>query len=93
MKRLKQWLYGLKTDKLLHFIAGMLIAEVAAVLLGLAMGGIMAAFCGWLLSVVVSMAKEIWDKGHDGVCSMADFAAGLFGALVGLAVMLLVVLL
>ena len=86
---IKEWLYSLKSDKLLHFIVALVIAQAGAAVFGLFMGRFVRIYMGWLLAVIVTLLKEIWDKRHDGVCSKADFAAGFLGALVGAAMLLI----
>lgn len=84
-----KWLYDIKADKLLHFIAGLLIAQIASLLFGLFAGCYLRVVLGWLAAVVITLGKEIWDKETGkGVCSLEDFAAGLLGALVGAAIIL-----
>ena len=39
MKGIIEWLYSLKTDKCLHFIAGLVVAQIAFALLRLATFG------------------------------------------------------
>lgn len=89
VKRFVQWLYSIKADKLLHFIAGLLIVQIASLLFGLLTGSYMRVVLGWLAAVAITLGKEIWDWETDtGVCSLEDFAAGLLGTFVGAAIIL-----
>lgn len=89
VKELFNWLHKVAIDKLLHFIVGLMIAQLGAALFGLFLGAYMKIFFGWILSVLVTMSKEIWDKRHDGVCSYADFSAGFLGAIIGSLILLI----
>lgn len=82
MKKIIEWLYSLKTDKCLHFIAGMVVAQIAFALLRLALPWWWSAFIAFVISVVVGGLKEAWDVKH-GVPNMGDFVATMFGGLVG----------
>lgn len=89
MKKIKEWVYGIKADKLLHFICGMVIAQVAYGLLVLCCIPLMAWFFGLAAAVVAASLKEWWDFGHQGVPSWKDFIATVIGAIVGLLIMLI----
>lgn len=82
MKKIIDWLYGLKADKLLHFIAGMVVAQIAFALLGLATTVWWSAFIAFLVAAVVGGLKEAWDVKH-GVPNVADFVATMLGGLLG----------
>ena len=82
MKKIIDWLYGIKSDKLLHFIAGIVVAQVAFALLDLATTMWWSAFLAFLIAAVVGGIKEAWDVKH-GVPNVADFVATMFGGLVG----------
>lgn len=88
VNRIKQWLYGIKADKLLHFIAGLLVAEgVAGALSHFAR--LYALIVGLAASVVVGYLKERWDSKHGGVVSDKDFVATVIGGSVGTIVTLI----
>lgn len=82
MKKIISWLYSLKTDKCLHFIAGMVVAQIAFALLRLALPWWWSAFIAFVIAVVVGGLKEAWDIKH-GVPNVADFVATMLGGLVG----------
>lgn len=82
MKKIIDWLYGIKSDKLLHFIAGLVVAQVAFALLDLATTVWWSAFLAFLVAAVVGGIKEAWDVKH-GVPNVADFVSTMFGGLVG----------
>ena len=61
-------------DKLLHFIAGLIIAAFFAIALGM-------KFCFWPI-IFVAFGKEFFDKWTTGEWDWWDFAATCFGGLV-----------
>lgn len=91
MKKIIAWLYSLKTDKCLHFIAGMVVAQIAFVLLRLAIPLWWRAFIAFGIAAVVGAFKEAWDVKH-GVPNIADFAATMLGGLVGVSLAILIAL-
>lgn len=82
MKKIIEWLYSLKADKLLHFIAGLVVAQIAFALLDLATSVWCSAFLAFLVAAVAGGVKEAWDVKH-GVPNVADFVATMVGGLVG----------
>lgn len=82
MNKIIEWLYGLKTDKCLHFIAGMVVAQIAFALLDLATTVWWSAFLAFVIAAVVGGLKEAWDIKH-GVPNVADFVATMLGGLLG----------
>lgn len=91
VNKIKQWLSGIKSDKLLHFIAGLLVAGIVSGALSHFVR-LYALIIGLVASVVVGYLKERWDSGNDGVVSEKDFLATLFGGSVGTIVMLIALL-
>ena len=85
------WLSGIKADKLLHFIAGLLIAEVVAGAFS-HFARLYALIIGLVASVVAGYLKEMWDSKHNGVVSDKDFVATVIGGSVGTLVMLIALL-
>ena len=82
MKRIIDWLYSLKSDKYLHFIAGLVVAQVVFALLRLAMPWWWCAFLSFVAASVVGGVKEAFDVKY-GVPKLADFVATMFGGLAG----------
>lgn len=82
MKKIIDWLYGIKSDKLLHFIAGLVVAQVAFALLDLATSVWWSAFLAFLIAAIVGGVKEALDVKR-GVPNVADFVATIVGGLVG----------
>lgn len=89
IERLKSWLYGIKSDKLLHFICGLLIAQVLYALLSIGCTKQVSMLVALILATAVSIVKEIWDIKH-GVPSWKDFIASEAGVIIGLLVMVLI---
>lgn len=80
------WLYKIKSDKLLHFIAGLLITQVVSIVL-LALTGslVMSVLLGGMAGLIAALAKELYDKFGHGVPSLSDFLFTVIGSLVGMA--------
>ena len=91
INRIKQWLYGINADKLLHFIAGLIVAEVVTGVLS-HFARLYAMIVGLVASVVAGYLKELWDRNHGGVSSDKDFLATIIGGSVGTILMLIVLL-
>lgn len=60
-------------DKLLHFVAGMLIVGVTALCVPLAP-------YAWIPGVIAGACKEWYDRRNGGDADVWDFAATVFGA-------------
>lgn len=88
MKRLKTFLYGLKADKYLHCFAGMVVAQVAYVLLAIALPKWACMVLSVVAVAVVGGLKELVDVKY-GVPSWKDFVATMTGAIVELPIMLM----
>ena len=82
MKKLIEWLYSLKVDKYLHFIAGLIVAQVVYSLLDLAMPCWWCAFLAFVCATIVGGIKEAVDVKW-GVPKVDDFVATMLGGLVG----------
>lgn len=88
-KELFAWLYKVGTDKLLHVLFGLLIAQVAYVLLHTGCVKWESAVVAFLLATLVAGAKEAIDVKF-GVPSWKDLLASEVGIVVGLLIMLCV---
>lgn len=88
MKKILSRLYAIKTDKLLHFICGLIIAQVVYLLLAHACNGWMPHIGAFLLGSLIAAAKEIADIKF-GVPSWKDFIASVVGVVVGLLILLI----
>ena len=89
VSRILKWLNGIKTDKLLHFIVGLLIAQVLYALLSIGLGKWMSVLGSMVMSAMIAALKELYDIGH-GVASWKDMLASVIGIVVGLTIMILV---
>lgn len=85
VKILVDFLGSVKADKWLHFICGLLIAQVTGILLMFCLPKWLALLCGLAVACIAAAGKELWDKRH-GVPSLTDFIASVVGAVIGLAV-------
>lgn len=88
-KELFAWLYKVGTDKLLHVLFGLLIAQVLYVLLHIGCAKWESAVVAFLLATLVAGAKEAIDVKF-GVPSWKDLLASEVGIVVGLLIMLFV---
>lgn len=90
IERIKDWVYGIKTDKLLHFIAGLLVVQVSFILLSIRLEKLGSALLALAFTAIVGGIKEIVDSLTGGVPSWTDFLATIIGGVVGLLIMLCV---
>jgi hypothetical protein len=83
LKKILQWLGEIKTDKLLHLIAGILVSQIIYASLSFT-----TLHTGWILLLSLSVtaiaggAKEAIDK-KIGVPSIMDFLYTVIGGLIG----------
>lgn len=87
IKRIKNWLYGIKADKLLHFIFGLLIAQEAFLLINIGMVKWASLLIAFVATALVGGIKEFADKFTGGVPNWKDFVFTLAGGFVGLLIM------
>lgn len=83
MKKILEWLYSLKVDKCLHFIAGIIVSQIAFALLDI--GDMPVWWCAFLSVVVTAIVggvKEAVDVKY-GVPNVKDWAATFYGGLLG----------
>lgn len=80
------WLNKIAVDKLLHFVCGLLVAQVAFVCLGFAVGKLWSLLGALLISSSVAAVKEAVDVKY-GVPSWDDFGASIIGIFVGLSIL------
>lgn len=94
MKDLLKKLREVKADKLLHFIAGMVIFMVLFRVFAIFMPMRCSYIISYFISILTSYAKEaIYDRRMSrGVYNIKDFYAGLFGSTAALALDLLLLL-
>jgi len=83
INKILQWLNKLKTDKLLHFIAGMLISQVTYILISLTSLHICwIVLLSLTITVISGGIKEVIDKKY-GVPSIMDFVYTVIGGFIG----------
>ena len=85
-KELFGWLSKIAVDKLLHFVCGLLVAQVAFVCLGFAVGKLWSLLGALLISSSVAAVKEAVDVKY-GVPSWDDFGASIIGIFIGLSIL------
>lgn len=89
-----KWLYEIKTDKLLHFIANAVITWFVANVLMFFINPFISIGVGVVASILVALWKEyIYDKkqGH-GVFNKEDLKFGVFGTIAMALVIALIVI-
>lgn len=87
VERMKSWIYGIKADKLLHFITGLLVAQVAFLLINIGMAKWASLLIAFVVTALVGGIKEFADKFTGGVPNWKDFVFTLVGGFVGLLIM------
>ena len=93
MKKIIRWLNGIKPDKLLHFIVGLLIAQISYALLSIGFTEWFSVLLAFGTAACVGGAKELIDWATDsGVPSLSDFLATLVGGAIGSLVVVLILL-
>ena len=82
------WLAKVTADKLLHFICGLLISQGLFLALRLGCTSWMAAIISLTATAIVAALKEVIDILY-GTPEWKDWFASIFGASVGITLMLL----
>ena len=82
MSRLVKWISNLKKDKLLHFICGAAVSQVAFAATVSFTSNWIAALISVEAAVLAGACKEWWDVRH-GVPSWKDFLATVLGGVLG----------
>ena len=72
------------TDKYLHFICGLIIAQVVAQLLSHWLAWWIISTLGFLAAVMAGIAKEYYDKKHGELPERQDALATALGGLLGI---------
>lgn len=80
------WLNKIAVDKLLHFVCGLLVAQMAFICLGFAVGKWWSLLGALLISSTVAAVKEAVDVKY-GVPSWEDFGASIIGIFIGLSIL------
>lgn len=88
ISRVKKWLYGIKADKFIHFIGGMVAAQVAFAMFGHCFPLWHCAVLSVFTAACIGGAKELLDMADNGVASWNDFWATVAGSVSGVLVML-----
>jgi hypothetical protein len=94
MKKLISKIREIKSDKLLHFIAGMVIFMVLFRVFAIFMPMQCSYLISYFISILASYAKEaIYDRRmKKGVYNIKDFYAGVFGTTTALLLDLLLLI-
>ena len=88
IKRIIFRLATVSTDKYLHFICGLIIAQVVAQLLSHWLAWWIISALGFLAAVMAGIAKEYYDKKHGELPERQDALATSLGGLLGVLLLL-----
>lgn len=93
IKRIYKWITAIKADKLLHFIAGILITQISFILLDLFISAKYAVSVAFMFSCIVCALKELlYDHVLEkGVASWKDFIAGFLGSFIGILLVIFII--
>jgi len=89
VEKIKAWLYGIKPDKLLHFIAGLIVAQMAFALANIWLDKWLALCLAVFASMLAGGLKELIDT-KIGVPNWSDVIATIIGGVVGTILILLI---
>lgn len=84
IKRIIFRLAAVSTDKYLHFICGLVIAQVVAQLLDRRLAWWATSALGFLAAVVAGIVKEYYDKKHGELPERQDALTTALGGLLGI---------
>ena len=82
--KLKELLGSVKADKWLHFICGLIVAQLMLAVFSICMPYWASVLLSLFATACIGGAKELLDKVAGGVPSWADFWFTLAGAAIGL---------
>ena len=83
MKKIIQFIVTIPHDKLLHIMAGFIIAmSVLRIIAFTDISGFLARAIALLVVIVAGILREIYNKNHGGVFDKKDLFATIFGGLV-----------
>lgn len=88
MRKIILHLASICADKYLHYLSGLIIAQIAAQILDHHIAWYFAYFLGFLASVVAGCLKEWYDRYHGGSTEMTDIVATTYGGLLGIILLL-----
>lgn len=88
MRKIINHLAAICTDKYLHYLCGLGIAQLVAQILAHHLAWWLAFFLGFITSVVAGLLKEWYDRHHGGTPEMADALATTYGGLLGVILLL-----
>lgn len=76
-------LMKVSSDKYLHILCCLLICSLVGAIAGIWMSGIETASVGFVIAVLVGVAKELWDKKRGETFDLKDLTADVIGAGIG----------
>lgn len=89
IKKITEVLASIPVDKWIHGNVCMFLIILSFKLLSLTMPFVWSISISFLLTSLVGVYKEIWDKSHDGTPSISDIFADIVGAILGVLIILL----
>lgn len=89
IKKITEILANIPVDKWIHGNVCMFLVISLFKLLSITIPTTWSIIISFLLTSLVGVYKEIWDKSHDGTPSISDIIADIVGAILGVLVVLL----
>ena len=87
-----KWLYNIKTDKLLHFIASLGAMQVSYGILHFFLLAKYSILIALGITILIGVFKELYDKKKGGIFSEKDFVADIWGALFGFILTIIIII-
>lgn len=89
IKKITEILAKIPVDKWIHGNVCMFLVILLFRLLSITIPITWSIIISFLLTSLVGVYKEIWDKSHDGTPSISDIFADLVGTILGVLIILL----
>lgn len=87
-----KWLYNIKTDKLLHFIASLGVMQVSYGILHFFLLAKWSLLIALGIAILIGVFKELYDKKKGGIFNGKDFVADIWGALFGFILTVMIII-
>ena len=87
-----KWLYNIKTDKLLHFIASLGVMQVSYGILHYFLLDKWSLLIALGIAILVGVFKELYDKKKGGIFNKEDIIADTIGTLIGFILTIIIIM-
>lgn len=87
-----KWLYNIKTDKLLHFIASLGVMQVFYSILHYFLLAKWSLLIALGIAILIGVFKELYDKKKGGTFNKKDIIADIIGALIGFILTIIIII-